>query len=86
MTAEVVAGRSIPFGPVLRSRRAMLERRGLIEHGQEIEELVVVRASKPLPMVHGKRSDGVGGSHTGDDRWKSVQKGRGSIESALIGA
>lgn len=64
MTAEVVAGRSIPFGPVLRSRRAMLERRGLIEHGQEIEELVVVRASKPLPMVRGKRSDGLG-SRTG---------------------
>ena len=56
MSAEVVASRSIPFGPVLRSRRAMLERRGLIEHGQEIEELVVLRACKPLPTAHGKRS------------------------------
>jgi HemK-related putative methylase len=56
MSAEVVAWRSIPFGPVLRSRRAMLERRGLIEHGQEIEELVVLRACKPLPTAHEKRS------------------------------
>lgn len=44
MAVEVVARRSIPFGPVLRARRAMLERRGLIDQGQETEELVVLRA------------------------------------------
>jgi release factor glutamine methyltransferase len=38
----VLARVTIPFGPVLRSRSAMLERRGLIEPGQRYEELVVV--------------------------------------------
>ncbi len=39
---SVLARATIPFGPVLRSRAAMLERRGLIEPGQRFEELVVV--------------------------------------------
>lgn len=38
----VLARVTIPFGPVLHSRAAMLERRGLIEPGQRVEELVVV--------------------------------------------
>lgn len=37
----VLARVTIPFGPVLRSRAEMLERRGLIEPGQRSEELVV---------------------------------------------
>lgn len=68
MTAEVVAWRSIPFGPVLRSRRTMLERRGLIEHGQEMEDLVVLRAGKPLPVARGKRSGGLVALRGPDDR------------------
>lgn len=38
----VLARATIPFGPVLRSRAAMLEERGLIEPGQRFEELVVI--------------------------------------------
>lgn len=38
----VLARATIPFGPVLRSRAAMLEERGLIAPGQRFEELVVV--------------------------------------------
>ncbi|MHA6781638.1 HemK2/MTQ2 family protein methyltransferase [Pseudonocardia saturnea] len=40
----VLARASIPFGPVMRSRVAMLEQRGLIEPGQQVEELVVIGA------------------------------------------
>lgn len=40
----VLARATVPFGPVLRSRAAMLERRGLIEPGRRFEELVVVGA------------------------------------------
>ncbi|MBT2264350.1 methyltransferase [Rhodococcus erythropolis] len=58
LTVEVVAQKSIPFGPVLRSRRSMLERRGVIDRGQETEDLVVLRAVKPLPAVR-KGSDAV---------------------------
>lgn len=58
MTVEVAARRSIPFGPVLRSRLAMLERRGLIEQGQETEELVVLRAGKPLASGRNERNVG----------------------------
>lgn len=38
----VLARATIPFGPVLRARAEMLERRGLIEPGRRVEELVVV--------------------------------------------
>ncbi|MFD8148428.1 HemK2/MTQ2 family protein methyltransferase [Streptomyces sp. NPDC059708] len=44
MTAAVTAKAAVPWGPVLRSRRAWLERRGLAEEAEEWEELVVVRA------------------------------------------
>lgn len=39
---SVLARVTIPFGPVLRSRAELLERRGLIEPGHREEELVVV--------------------------------------------
>ncbi len=42
MTAEVVARATIPFGPVMRARAALMEARGLIEPGQREEEIVVV--------------------------------------------
>lgn len=44
MSAQVLARAAVPFGPVLRSRAAMLEARGLIDVGQRIEKLVVVGA------------------------------------------
>lgn len=44
MTAEVTAKAAVPWGPVLRSRRAWLERRGLADEAEEWEELVVIRA------------------------------------------
>lgn len=39
--------RLVPFGPVLRERADWLEMQGLIEPGQEKEELVVIRAEQP---------------------------------------
>ncbi|WP_255378178.1 HemK2/MTQ2 family protein methyltransferase [Quadrisphaera sp. DSM 44207] len=47
LDTEVVARATIPFGPVMRSRAALLEQRGLIAPGQRTEELVVVRARVP---------------------------------------
>ena len=44
LKASVVARRTVPFGPVMRGRARWLARRGLIEEGQEHEELVVIRA------------------------------------------
>lgn len=44
LEARVTARSRQPFGPVLRSRAAWLEERGLIAPGQREEELVVVRA------------------------------------------
>ncbi|WUD77509.1 class I SAM-dependent methyltransferase [Streptomyces sp. NBC_00510] len=46
LRAAVVERRYIPFGPVLRDRSAWLEARGLIAHGEEKEELVVIRAER----------------------------------------
>lgn len=44
LKASVVARRTIGFGPVMRERAEWLARRGLIDHGQDHEELVVIRA------------------------------------------
>ena len=44
LKASVVARRTVAFGPVMRERAEWLARRGLIDRGQEHEELVVVRA------------------------------------------
>ncbi|MBT2273559.1 HemK2/MTQ2 family protein methyltransferase [Rhodococcus qingshengii] len=47
-----VAARSfVPFGPVMRARRQILEERGLIVVGQDTEELVVLRATKTAPPI-----------------------------------
>jgi release factor glutamine methyltransferase len=42
--AEVLARATVPFGPVMRLRAAMLEARGLVQPGQRDEELVVIGA------------------------------------------
>lgn len=47
LAAAVVRRSVVPFGPVLRERSDWLERRGLIEPGQEKEELVIIRAHRP---------------------------------------
>lgn len=44
--ARVVARADVPFGPVLSSRLPWLRACGLVEDGQEREELVVVRAQR----------------------------------------
>lgn len=51
LTVTVVARSLVPFGPVMRSRRAVLEQRGLIVAGQATEELVVFRATKSSPST-----------------------------------
>ncbi|MFF1477561.1 HemK2/MTQ2 family protein methyltransferase [Streptomyces sp. NPDC058301] len=48
LKAAVVARRFIPFGPVLRARREWLDARGLIEDDETTEELVVIRAERPV--------------------------------------
>lgn len=47
LKAAVVARANIPFGPVLRRRAEWLTARGLIQPGQDEEELVVIRADRP---------------------------------------
>uniref|UniRef100_A0AAU2VE95 Methyltransferase n=1 Tax=Streptomyces sp. NBC_00003 TaxID=2903608 RepID=A0AAU2VE95_9ACTN len=48
LKAGVAARRSVPFGPVLRSRSAWLARQGLIDDAETTEELVVIRAERPV--------------------------------------
>jgi release factor glutamine methyltransferase len=47
LKAAVVARGEAPFGPVIRGRRRRLRELGLIEPGQRVEELVVVRGDRP---------------------------------------
>ncbi|MFE7584620.1 HemK2/MTQ2 family protein methyltransferase [Streptomyces gardneri] len=44
LSAGITARASVPWGPVLRSRRAWLERQGLAGEAEQWEELVVIRA------------------------------------------
>ncbi|MFI0354898.1 HemK2/MTQ2 family protein methyltransferase [Actinomadura sp. 9N407] len=46
LRAVVAARRAEPFGPVMRSRAALLEQRKIIRPGQRFEELVVIRADR----------------------------------------
>lgn len=46
LQAEVLTRRTVPFGPVMRARAAMLQARGLIEPGQRAEQLVVIGAHR----------------------------------------
>ncbi|MFD6874626.1 MULTISPECIES: HemK2/MTQ2 family protein methyltransferase [unclassified Streptomyces] len=47
LTANVTATASVPWGPIMRSRRAWLERQGLVDEAAEREELVLIRAQLP---------------------------------------
>jgi release factor glutamine methyltransferase len=42
LTPSIMARQTLPFGPVMSSRAAMLEAEGIIEPGQRHEELVVI--------------------------------------------
>jgi release factor glutamine methyltransferase len=44
--AEVLTRCTVPFGPVMRARAAMLGARGLVQPGQRDEELVVIGAHR----------------------------------------
>ncbi|GAA1483175.1 class I SAM-dependent methyltransferase [Gordonia sinesedis] len=46
LAADVVAERSIPFGPVMNARAEWLERTGRLERGRRVEQIAVVRADK----------------------------------------
>jgi release factor glutamine methyltransferase len=46
LRSQVLARCTVPFGPVMRLRAAMLQTRGLIKSGQRDEELVVIGASR----------------------------------------
>jgi len=46
LQAEVLARCTVPFGPVMRLRAAMLEARRLVGPGQRDEELVVIGARR----------------------------------------
>ncbi|MFD0126744.1 HemK2/MTQ2 family protein methyltransferase [Streptomyces virginiae] len=47
LAAQVRTTISVPWGPVLRSRRSWLEQQGLAAGAEEWEELVVIRAQRP---------------------------------------
>ncbi|MFI5982374.1 HemK2/MTQ2 family protein methyltransferase [Streptomyces sp. NPDC051555] len=47
LSAEVTARATVPWGPVLRSRRAWLEQQGLARPTDQWEELLVIRARRP---------------------------------------
>jgi release factor glutamine methyltransferase len=46
LVPQVLAKATVPFGPVMRARAALLESRGLIAAGQREDELVVVGAHR----------------------------------------
>ena len=46
LVPQVLAKTTVPFGPVMRARAALLEARGLIAPGEREEELVVVGARR----------------------------------------
>lgn len=46
LTTSVVASARVPFGPVMSARAGYLEERGLIQPGQRMEEVVVIRADR----------------------------------------
>jgi release factor glutamine methyltransferase len=48
LIADVVARERIPFGPVLMHNARWLESLGMLEPGCREEELVVIRAHKPV--------------------------------------
>lgn len=56
LSVTVLARCTVPFGPVMRLRAAMLETRGLVEPGQREEELVVIGARRAPLSPSGAKS------------------------------
>jgi release factor glutamine methyltransferase len=50
LKAAVVARGEAPFGPVVRGRVGRLRELGLVQPGQRVEELVVVRGDRPATL------------------------------------
>jgi release factor glutamine methyltransferase len=46
LAAQVLERGRVPFGPVMRARAGLLAERGLIEPGDNIEELVIIEARR----------------------------------------
>lgn len=46
MTGDVLERGHVPFGPVMRARAELLAERGLIQPGENIEELVIIEARR----------------------------------------
>ncbi|MBQ0850375.1 methyltransferase [Streptomyces sp. BH-SS-21] len=44
LTAEATTTASVPWGPILRSRRSWLQQQGLATNGEQQEKLVIIRA------------------------------------------
>lgn len=65
LIASVVTRRSIPLGPLMSERAAMLEERGLIERGQRTECISVIRGM--LPAGPGPNPDPLGTGAASDD-------------------
>ena len=57
LKAAVVRRQVVPFGPVLSGRAELLRSRGLIGPGQRYEEVVVVRADRPVRSGLEEHSD-----------------------------
>jgi release factor glutamine methyltransferase len=51
LSAEIAARQRGPLGPLLRTRRSMLEARGLLRPGQATEDVLVLRAQAPRRAV-----------------------------------
>lgn len=47
LRADVVSRATVPFGPVMRRQADFLLTRGLIEPGQDLEDVVVIRGDRP---------------------------------------
>jgi release factor glutamine methyltransferase len=51
LQADAIVRRRGALGPLVRSRAAMLEARGMLAPGQREEEVVIVRAARPTPAT-----------------------------------
>ncbi len=47
LDADVVRRSEVPFGPVMRSKAAAMRSAGLLRTGQDVEEIMVIRAVRP---------------------------------------
>jgi release factor glutamine methyltransferase len=65
LRAEVIVRHRGALGPLMRSRAAMLEARGVLAPGQREEEVVIVRAAAPSSTQDARRDRGGRGTDDG---------------------